>query len=218
MILGYVDGHVEFGVDCHVAPQAYLRGPLVVGHGTRVWPHAVIGTEGEHRRAESVGTIRIGSYSVVREFVAIQRGTGERETSVGDRAYLMNGSHVAHDCVLGDDVTTSPKVVLGGHTRVHRGATIGISAMTHQHTTVGAYAMIGMGSVVTRDVPPFCLVVGNPARFVRFNVHGARAAGIDPDCLFIHRGQLASDHHMVRELLAAFEADCRRKPIELTLS
>ena len=74
--------------------------------------------------------------------------------------------------MVADDVTLSPNVVLGGHTRVHRGATIGIGAMTHQRSTVGAYSMVGMGSVVTKDVPAFALVVGSPARITRWNARG----------------------------------------------
>lgn len=170
-----VDGVVDLLDGAEVGAFAYLTGHVVIGERTRISPHVVIGTDGEHRSARSVGAIRIGHDSTVREFCCIQRGTGERETSIGDRVMLMDRVHVAHDVVIDDDVTVSPGVVFGGHTHVHKGATIGIGASTHQHVTIGAYAMIGMGAVVIRDVPPFAVVVGNPARVLGRNEHAVRA-------------------------------------------
>lgn len=94
----------------------------------------------------------------------------------------MRATHVAHDVVIAEDVTISPNVTIGGHGRIGRGATIGIGACLHQFGTVGGWSMIGMASVVTKDVPPFALVMGSPARFARENTKGveaARAAGVD---------------------------------------
>ncbi len=168
---------VEIACDVEIGPFCYIRGPVTIGVRTIISPHVVIGTDGEHRSKSSTGAIHIGENVVIREFCAVQRGiAGDLPTSIGDRAMLMDRVHVAHNCSIDEDVTISPGVVLGGHTRVHRGATIGISAMTHQHSTIGAYSMIGMGAVVTRDVPPFALVVGNPARYVRDNERGRDAS------------------------------------------
>lgn len=170
-----IEGDVRLALNVEVGAFCVLRGPLVVGQGTRIFPHVVIGTPGEHRTKDSFGDIVIGCDVVIREFSAIQRGTGDRDTSIGDRCMIMDHGHIAHDVVLAEDVTLSPNVVLGGHTRVHRGATLGIGAMTHQLSTVGAYSMVGMGAVVTRDVPPFALIMGNPARYVRANLRGIEA-------------------------------------------
>ncbi len=194
-----IEGDVDLPWDVEIGAYCVLVGPLRVGKGARIGPHVVIGTDGEHRSAKFSGIITIGENTIIREFSVIQRGTGERDTRVGARCLLMDHAHIAHDVCLDDDVTLSPNVTLGGHTRVHRGATIGIGAMTHQCTTIGAYSMIGMGSVVTRDVPPFILVMGNPARHIRENTKGIEAAT---------RCALAAgsiDYH------AAFLADSRRK-------
>jgi UDP-N-acetylglucosamine acyltransferase len=210
-----LEGDVVLGEGTTVGPFAYLRGPIVVGANTRIYPHTVIGTEGEHRTRQPAGTIRIGSNTIVRELVVIQRGTGDRDTEVGDGCYIMDHCHVAHDVVIGADVTMSPNVVLGGHTRVHRGATVGMGAVTHQFSTVGAYSMVGMGAVVTRDVPPFCLVAGNPARFQRFNTHALEPNGFREAELRIEAGALKTSDARMQALLDAFAADVRRKLMPL---
>lgn len=209
-------GNVDLEEGVEVGPFCYLRGPLVIGPGTRLWPHVVIGTEGEHRRAESAGVIKIGARVILREFVVIQRGTGDRDTEIGDGAFLMDRCHVGHDSVIGPDVTMSPHVVLGGHTRVHRGATIGIGAMTHQCSTVGAYAMIGMGSVVTRDVYPFVTALGNPARYHGLNKMGIDLAGLRVEDVHVDCGK---DRIRFPDAAAPyvemFQRDRRREPILL---
>jgi len=210
-----LQGDVELAADVTVGPFCYLQGPLVVGAGTRIYPHCVIGTEGEHKTRAPAGAIRIGAGVTIRELVVIQRGTGDRDTEVQDGCFIMDHCHLAHDVLVERDVTLSPNVTLGGHTHVLGGATVGIGAMTHQFSTVGAYAMIGMGAVVTRDVPPFCLVVGNPARFVRFNRHAFAAAGIDGSALAVVDGALRTSDARAQAHLDAFAAHVRRAVLSL---
>lgn len=215
-----IEGDVQLDDDVEVGALCYLRGPLVIGHGTRIWPHVIIGCEGEHRSRGPVGVIRIGAGVVLRELVVVQRGTGDRDTTIGDRCYIMDHCHIAHDVVLAEDVTLSPNVVLGGHTRVHRGATIGIGAVTHQESTIGAYSMVGMGAVVTRDVPPFTVAAGNPARLMalapwrgklKLNTKGIEAAGFGAeDVSDGGNGQVATSERASR-WMATFVKDSRRK-------
>lgn len=172
-----IEGSINAPPDIEIGPFTYVVGPVIFGLGVKISGHVVIGTPGEHKNLPPVGNIWIGDNVLLREFTIVHRGTGDRETRIGARCWIMDHGHIAHDCVLGDDVTLSPNVTLGGHTRVHTGATIGIGAMTHQHTTVGAYSMIGMGSVVTKDVPPFFTVAGNPARYLGPNHKGIERAG-----------------------------------------
>lgn len=203
---------IEIDPTASIGPLAYIRGPVVIGPRTRVYPHAVIGTDGEHKRRGPAGAVRIGADCIIREGVAVQRGTGERDTTIGDRVWLLHNSHVAHDCVLGDDVTLSPNVVLGGETRVHVGATFGIGAMCHQRSTIGAWSMSGMGSVITKDVPPFALVVGNPARVSRINTQAIERSGIEYGC-----GAILAEHPIYLHHAAMFALDSRRERLRLSL-
>jgi UDP-N-acetylglucosamine acyltransferase len=213
-----IEGDVTIGEGAVIEPFCYLRGPLVIGAGTRIYPHCVIGTGPEHKSRPEAGMIRIGAGATIRELTVIQRGTGDRDTEIGDGCFLMDHVHIGHDSVLGPEVTIAPNVVLAGHTRIHRGATIGMSVTFHQFSTIGAYAMVGMGSIVTRDVPPFALVSGNPARFRRFNTHAFKAAGLADGALRIEDGALVTDHAGARAHLEAFRADARRKAMALVAS
>ena len=210
-----LEGDVVLGEGASVGAFCYLRGPLVVGDGTRIYPHVVIGTEGEHKSRASSGAIRIGSGVVVRELTVIQRGTGDAETAIGDGCFIMDHCHVAHDVTIAAGVTLSPNVVLGGHSHVLTGATLGIGAVTHQFSTIGAWAMIGMGAVVTRDVPPFCLVAGNPARFRRLNTHGIEAGGFVPADLRVEDGKLGATTPRAQACLDEFARHVRRHVLPL---
>jgi UDP-N-acetylglucosamine acyltransferase len=210
-----IEGDVVLGSGTSVGAFSYLRGPLVVGDDTRIYPHVIIGTEGEHKSRASTGVIRIGSGVVVRELVVIQRGTGDAETAIGDGSFIMDHCHVAHDVTIAAGVTLSPNVVLGGHSHVLDGATLGIGAVTHQFSTIGAYAMIGMGAVVTRDVPPFCLAAGNPARFRRLNTHAIEAGGFVAAELRIVDGELRAAGPRLQACLDEFARHVRRKVLPL---
>ncbi len=213
-----LDGDVEVGEGCVIGALTYILGPARIGAHTKIYPHCVIGCEGEHKTKGPVGAIVIGERNMIRELVVIQRGTGDHETTIGNDCYVMDHTHVAHDVVLDDEVTLSPNVVLGGHSHVLRAATIGIGAVTHQFSTVGAYSMTGMGAVVTKDVPPFAVVVGNPAKFLRLNTHGVKRAGVAEDAVKVEGGVLVSDHETVRSLSETFKKHVRRQILDLVPS
>ncbi len=208
-----IEGAVDLADDVVIGALCYLRGPLTIGAGTRIYPHVIIGCEGEHRERGSDGVIRIGAGVALRELVVVQRGTGDRDTTIGDRCYIMDHCHIAHDVVLAEDVTLSPNVTLGGHTRVHRGATLGIAAVTHQRSTIGAYSMVGMGAVVTRDVPPFVTALGNPARYYSLNARGIAAATLGPDDVWIDCGHIATRAPAADPWFDRFRADSRRNHV-----
>ncbi len=205
-----VDGLVDLGDGVEVMAGAVVLGPVRVGARTRIYPNAVIGCPGEHRTAKSVGWINIGADCEIRESVTVQRGTGERDTTIGDRCLIMAHGHLGHDVVIGDDCTLSPGSKLGGHSRIHDRSTLGMGCVLHQHTTIGFGAMVGAASMVTKDVPPFALVMGNPARWARMNTKALQAWGAEPGDIYFEDGQLRTIRIGIKMMLDAFETDSRR--------
>lgn len=166
---------VKMGSGNSVGPYCALFGSIEIGDSNWIGTHVAIGTPGEVRRElphrqswreNSGGLVVIGSRNVIREFVTIQVSPGS-VTRIGSDCYIMAKSHIPHDAVIGDMVTLSPGVFMGGHVQISDGATIGLGAVVHQRIKIGSGAMIGMGAVVTRDIPPFAKAYGNPCK-----VHG----------------------------------------------
>jgi acyl-[acyl carrier protein]--UDP-N-acetylglucosamine O-acyltransferase len=126
----------------------------------------------------------------------------------------MHSSHIGHDSVVGDDCTISPLAVLGGHTRMHSHSSLGIGACTHQRSTVGAWAFAGMHATITKDVPPYALVMGNPARLVRVNARGVEAAGWNAGDVYITpEGVVKTMRAGAAAHFEAFAADSRGRAV-----
>ncbi len=171
-----ISGPVYVGMGARIGPGVHLSGPLSIGAGTEIFDHAVIGTPGQYPgRHEAEGSIVIGNGSVIREYVCIARPVVTGLTTVGDGCYLMSRTQVDHDCRLGRHVKTGCGVTLGGTVRIDEHAYLGMNAVVHQGIRIGAHSMIGMNGVVTRDAPPYAVVVDRCVR--RVNSHGLRLRG-----------------------------------------
>ena len=178
----------EVGPGCVIGPYVVVCAGVILGPGVVLGPHAVIGTAPEIAGVAQQtpwlhpadGVVAIGAGTVVREHVTIQRPSREI-TSVGADCLLMSGAYLAHDTSLADGVVVSAGVRLAGHVQVGAQANLGMGAVVHQFRVVGGGAMVGMGSAVTRDVPPYAKAFGNPARIRGANSVGLRRAGVPAD-------------------------------------
>lgn len=178
-----VGEHVSIGERTVLQAHVVVNGWTDIGEDCQIYPFATIGAASQDRKytGERAFT-RIGSRTVVREYVSIQRATGHDEvTAVGDDCLLLAYVHIAHNCIIGSGVTMSNLAQLAGHVEVGDFATIGGQAGVHQFTRIGRYAMIGGASKLTKDVPPFFLIEGNPAQPYGLNSVGLRRAGFSVD-------------------------------------
>jgi len=177
-----IDGPVRVGAHCHLGPSAVLLGHTEVGPGSSIHSQAVIGDiPQDHKYAGAVSFCRIGKECVIREGVTIHRACIEKSaTVVGNRCYLMTNSHVAHDCVLADDVTLVSGALLGGHVQVGRKVIISGNSGVHQFVRIGELAMIGGVSKITQDIPPFAMTNTN-GEVAGLNAVGLMRAGISSE-------------------------------------
>ena len=163
---------VELGIGNVIGPHAVLLGPLVLGDHNWIGPGVVLGTPSEIRGFQHLAGwehpgqgagVHIGDHNVFREHSVVHQGW-RRPTVIASSCFLMNKTYVAHDGRLADGVTLAAGVNLAGHVRVGAGANLGLGAQVHQRRIIGPGSMIGMGSVVTRDIPPHAKAYGVPAQ------------------------------------------------------
>ena len=171
--------HVKIGSGTILQAHVVINGWTTLGQDCHVYPFATLGAASQDKKyvGERAYT-KIGDRTVIREYVSIQRATGEEEvTSVGNDCLFLAYVHIAHNCIVGDGVTMSNLAQVAGHCEIGDHANIGGMAGLHQFTRVGRYAMVGGASKLTRDLPPFFLVEGNPAQPHGLNSVGLRRAG-----------------------------------------
>ena len=172
-----VRGGVVLRAGVRLFSHVVIEGQTEIGERTVIHSHAVIGGDAQIRNHDSRGMrLRIGSDNVIREAVTISTGSsgGRGITTIGDRCYLMAGSHVGHDCVVGNEVTLSNGVQLAGHVQIGDGVIMGGLSAIQQFGRVGHYAFVSGVSGAAADVIPYGSVVGTHARLHGLNLVGLR--------------------------------------------
>jgi UDP-N-acetylglucosamine acyltransferase len=176
-----VGGNVRLANGVVLDSHCVVTGRTDLGTGCRVYPFASVGTSPQDMKyAGEESWLTVGEGTTIREHATLNPGTegGGRHTRVGARCLLMVGSHVAHDCAVGDDVIMVNQATLGGHVVIEDGAVLGGLAAVHQYVRIGAGAMIGGMTGVENDVIPYGMALGNRARLNGLNVVGLRRRGV----------------------------------------
>lgn len=191
------------GENVTIGPFAVVEDGAVIGDGTTVAPHALIATGArlaknciihhgavvghtpqDLKYAGELTTCEVGEGTTVREYATLHRGTGEGgRTVIGKNCFLMGYVHIAHDCMIGDNVIMSNAAMLAGHTEVEDNVIIGGITPVHQFTRIGCHSMVGGGLRIPKDIPPYALVGGTPAVFEGLNAIGLRRRGFSRETL-----------------------------------
>lgn len=158
-----VEAGAVIGDDCHLEARCSVKSLTTLGCNNQIGEGAVIGGMAQHVQVhEPGGHLTIGNHNRIREDVTIHRGwMNEATTAIGDDNLLMGGSHVAHDCRVGNHCTLVNRVLLGGFVQVDDGAFLGRGSAVAQNCRIGRLAMVGATTKVTQDVPPYVTYSGS---------------------------------------------------------
>ncbi|MFC1585980.1 acyl-ACP--UDP-N-acetylglucosamine O-acyltransferase [Fibrobacterota bacterium] len=168
---------VVIGCHCHLFSGVSLEG------GVKVYDGAVLGSDPQDLKYKGEKSlVTIGESTCLREYVTVNTGTAARgETEIGKRCMIMAYSHVAHDCVIGDEVIIANGVQMGGHVNIGKGTVISGMTGIHQFTSIGAGSFVGGGLRVARDILPFTKALGEPLTWAGINDVGLKKLGLPDD-------------------------------------
>ncbi len=181
--LAYVSPKAQIGKNVTIDAFAYIDDNVIIGDNCHIFPHAVIGCVPQDLKfkGEETWTI-IGDNCVLREFVTVHRGTASKgKTVIGNNNLIMAYCHVAHDCVLGNNIIMSNATQLAGEVVVDDYAIIGGGTLVHQFSHIGVHVMIQGGSKINKDIPPYIIAARDPISYCGINSIGLNRRGFTAD-------------------------------------
>ncbi len=200
--LAYIHPQAKIAENVVIEPFVTIYKDVVIGEGTwigsnvtimdgarigkncRIFPGAVISAPPQDMKYKGeASTVSVGDNTVIRECVTLNRGTAldKNTTTVGSNCLLMAYVHIAHDCVIGNNVIIANSVQLAGHIEVQDYAFIGGASAVHQFVSIGAHSIISGGSLVRKDVPPYTKAGREPLSYVGINSVGLRRRGFSSE-------------------------------------
>jgi UDP-N-acetylglucosamine acyltransferase len=199
-----VSSKAQLAAGVVVDPYAVIEDDVIIGEGTYIGPHTLIANGARigkncniHNGAvvstppqdlsykNEPTTFELGDNSTIREFCTLNRGTAKQhlKSTVGSNCLLMAYVHVAHDCVVGNNVIIANSVQMAGHITIQDFAIIGGLTAIHQFVTIGAHTMVGGHFRVPKDIPPYIIAGGWPVSFERLNIIGLRRRGFTKEAI-----------------------------------
>lgn len=178
-------GDVEIGEGTWIGPNVTIMDGARIGKNCRIFPGSVIsGVPQDLKFKGEITTAEIGDNTVIRECVTINRGTAEKyKTVVGKNCLLMAYAHVAHDCILGDNIILANSVTLAGHVTIDDHAILEGMAAVGQFLRIGAHSFVAGGTLVRKNVPPFTKAAREPISYVGINSVGLRRRGFSDESI-----------------------------------
>jgi len=181
-----IGDHVTVGRDTVIGHHVVIEGNTRIGERNNIYAFVYIGSPPQDIGYKGEDTrVIIGDDNIIREYTTVNRASTKQdwETIVGNKNYLMAYSHVAHDCVLGNNIIMSNVATLGGHTVVGDYATLGGLTASHQFVRIGAYAFISGITGMPQDIPPFMIAAGPRAKLYGPNLIGLRRHGFSREVI-----------------------------------
>ena len=176
--------NVKIGKDCIIHSHVVIDGYTSIGDGNEIYPFCVIGSTPQHMKySGEKSELIIGNNNTLREHVTMHPGTevGIKKTIIGNNGFFMVGSHVAHDCIVGNNVVFVNNAVIGGHVEISDFVYLGGHSAVHQYCRIGKHAIIGAGTTIDGDVIPFSSVVGSRGFLSGLNLVGLKRRSFSKD-------------------------------------
>ena len=181
-----IGANVEIGSGTVVSPHVVINGPTKIGKDNRIFQFASVGEKPQDLKFNDEPTqLLVGDRNTIREYVTLHRGTpgGASVTRIGNDNLFMASSHVAHDCVVGNNIILANATALAGHVIVDDYVILGGYTTVHQFVRIGAHAFSGFSTAIDRDVLPFFTVAGNRARAIGINKEGLKRRNYSPETI-----------------------------------
>jgi UDP-N-acetylglucosamine acyltransferase len=175
----FIDKNVEIGAGTKIFSNVTILEGTRIGEKCRIFPGAVLGGIPQDLKFRGEDTLAIiGNNTTIRECVTVNRGTvAKGKTVVGSNCLLMAYAHVAHDCIIKDNVILANSTQLAGEVDIEEHAILGGGTLVHQFTKIGAHAMIQGGTKLAKDVPPYVMAAKEPNSYVGINSVGLKRRG-----------------------------------------
>lgn len=186
-----IGANVTIGAGCRIGPHAVILGPTQLGRNNQVFQFASLGDAPQDKKYKGEPTrLEIGDGNTFREYCTVNRGTTHDlgVTRIGSDNWFMAYTHVAHDCQIGDHCILANFATLGGHVELGDWVIMAGFSGVHQFCKIGAHCFIANNAAVTRDVPPYLMVTGQPAEPHSVNAEGLKRRGFTPEQIRNLRG------------------------------
>lgn len=180
-----IQADVVINDGCQIGSHVLIHSGTRLGKNCRVFKGAVLATDPQDLKyAGEKTTLEIGDNTTVREFCTLNRGSSHRKrTVIGSKTLLMAYVHVAHDCIIGNNVILANAINMAGHVTIEDFASVGGMTPIHQFVRIGQHAFIGGGLRVPKDVPPYILAAGEPLAYAGINRVGLSRRGFSAETL-----------------------------------
>ncbi|MFT5704081.1 MAG: UDP-N-acetylglucosamine acyltransferase [Shewanella sp.] len=219
----YIGADVEIGDDCWLSSHVVVKGPSVIGKGNKIFQFASVGEDCQDKKYAGEPTrLIMGDNNIIRESVTIHRGTTQDkgETRIGSNNLFMAYVHIAHDCVVGNNVIMSNNASIAGHVHVGDWAILGGLTGVHQFVHIGAHAFTAGYSLILQDVPPFVMASGQPGIPRGLNSEGMKRRGFSKESqIAVRRAYktLYRKGHTVEEALVALAEESDDEQVKLLI-
>lgn len=225
-----IKGNIKIGENNSFGNNVLILGNCEIGNKNYFSDFCSIGRLPQHMRYKyelnndyksDDKKIIIGSNNIFREFITIHMPL-ENLTSIGSNCYIMDYNHISHDTKIFDNVNLANNCQIGGYSTILNDTNVGLSTVIHQYSTIGSYCMIGMGSVVIRDISPFLVVAGSPAKKNAINEAGMKNKGFSDDEIekvkeyYLERNEISNSNiEFIQNEINKFKKYSKRKLISL---